>query len=149
VPDSRLEQIAQNVLATLQTIVTPTYPYALTVERAKKKNVPAHLKAYIFQMPPDDIDGPINSEDWKQTFAVVVYVIPAEEDTVATDAYNNAIAASIHKALMTDYSRGGLAINTLIRPTFYFPAEDGELAGITFLFDVHYRHRLDDPFTGS
>lgn len=150
-PDSRLESIAKNVLTTLQTITTANgYPHTLEVARGKKINLPAHLRAYVFQLPPDDVEpSPINAEDWYQEFAVVVYVIPTEDDSVPVDEYNNAVQASIHKALMTDYTRGGYAINTIIRPTLFFPPEDGELAGITFLFRVHYRHKLDDPFLSS
>lgn len=147
--DSILEQIAQNVLTVVGGVTTTNgYAYQLDVARAKKINTPAHLKAYVFQLSPDDdvIDAPITQEQWKQNFAVVVYVIPTEEDSTPVDVYNNQIAAAIHKELMKDYSRGGHAINTVIKPTLYFPPVDGELAGITFMFDVIYRHSLDNPF---
>ncbi len=147
--DSVLEQIAQNIETTLQGITRAAgYSFDLTVTRATHKNEPRHLRAYIFQLSPDEdeINAPITKEQWKQAFAVVAYSIPTETDTTPFDQYNNEIAAAIHKELMRDYSRGGLAIDTTIKPTLYFPPLDGEFAGITFQFDVRYRHRLDDPF---
>ena len=146
-----LERIAQNVLATIGS-VTLSMPDgsapALTITRAAAKNNAAHLTGFIFQNSPDRIeDAPAMTEEWVQQFAVVVYVVPLETDQTPVDAYNNAVIGAIHKALMVDYGRGGLAVNTIIQAPLFFPPVAGEVDGITFNFDVQYRNVLDDPFT--
>lgn len=146
---SVLEQIATNIEQTLATIKTPS-GYQLSIQRARAVNSPRHLAGYIFQLSPTAIDdGIVGLDEWWQSFAVVVYTIPTADDATPVDSYNNDINAAIYTALMLDYSRGGLAIETKINPTLYFPPVEGEYSGITFMFDVHYRTALDKPYQAA
>lgn len=145
---SVLERISENVGTTLASLTTQG-GYQLTITRAPWKLVPSHLTGYIFQLPPSDItNSSTMTDEWKQAYAVVVYVIPNEDDATPVDTYNNDIAATIYTALKADYTRGGLAIDTIIQPTLYFPPISGEASGITMLFDVHYRTVIDKPYVG-
>jgi hypothetical protein len=143
---SVLERLATNIESTIANLQTQG-GYQLTISRATKKINPAHLAGFIYQLPAQMVnDAMIQSNEWRQQFAIVVYVIPLDDDTTAVDTYNNDIAASLHMALMNDYTRGGLALDTIVMPTMYFPPVDGEFSGITFIFDIHYRTTLDKPY---
>ena len=146
-----LERIAQNVLSTVEavTLAMPdgTSP-SLAVQRQTVKTSPAHLLGVIFQNSPDRVDdAPVMTDEWVQQYAVVVYVMPDEADQTPVDSYNNAVIGGLYKALMADYTRGGLAVNTVVQAPLFFPAVAGEYAGITFNFEVTYRNVMDDPFT--
>jgi hypothetical protein len=146
---SVLERIASNVASTLAGMTTAG-GYNLTITRAKRVNQPAHLQGYIYQLSENPIeDAQIGTDEQKQPFAVVVFVIPAEDDDTPVDTYNNDIAATIKTALMSDFSRGGLAINTEITQTLYFPPVAGEFSGITLMFNVHYRNLLDKSYVAA
>jgi hypothetical protein len=140
------ERIALNVLSTVGSLLTQN-GYQLAISRALAKTNPSHLSGEIFQLSPTDVaDASIGTDEWKQAFAIVVYVIPTEDDTVPVDSYNNDIDASLYTALMADPHRGGLALDTIIEPTLYFPPVEGEFSGITFMFQVRYRHAIDKPY---
>lgn len=148
--DSVLEQIAKNVLDTLTGItVTNGFSQDLQVIRAPKKISPRHLLVAIYQMPGDPTEeAPIMTDESLQAFAAVAFVLPEETDNTPVDTYSNAIAADIEKALMNDYHRGGLAIDTIITSPIYFPPiEGGNYAGVTVNFNVLYRTALGDPYT--
>lgn len=152
-----LERIAQNVLTTL-TGVTLAMPDGstpgLTIRRATASTSPAHLSGVIFQNSADGVeDAPVMTDEWVQQFAVVVYVIPFEGDATTppdptpVDAYNNAIIGALYRAIKADYTRGGLAVNTVVQGPLMFPPVAGEYDGVTFNFEVSYRNVTDDPFT--
>lgn len=147
--DSVLEKISQDVLTTLQGITTGNgYAVTLDVVRGRKLETPKHLHCEVWQLSPDDVTDQVVAADmWEQHYAVVCYVQPDDTDTTALDVYNNQIAAAIHFALLQDVTRTGNAMNTTIKPTFYFPPVEGEAAGITVNFTVLYRTALDDPYT--
>ncbi|HEV7297757.1 MAG TPA: hypothetical protein VGN72_00205 [Tepidisphaeraceae bacterium] len=145
---SVLERISENVLTSLQAITTENgYEIKLDVHRAKAVNEPRHLKSIIHQLSPveDEESSVMGYSGWLQPYAVVTYVIPLDDDETPIDTYNNQVAMALHKALAADTTRGGLAIDTLIRPMLYFPPVQGEYAGTTAIFDVRYRHILDHP----
>ena len=143
---SVLERIAINQETTLGNVITEG-KLVLSIRRARAKNEPAHLAGFIYQLPPADVaDAAVSTDEFKQAFALVVYVIPAEDDETPVDTYNNDIAAAAVEALMSDYTRGGLALNTIIQPPLYFPSVAGDYAGITLLWEVHYRTKLDKPY---
>jgi hypothetical protein len=147
--DYVLERIAQNVATSLAGITAgDTYKNTLNITRAKKKNEPRHLAGFIFQLSPDDVQsGATQADEWVQPFAVVLYVMPTDDDTTPVDQFNNNVFGDMYKAIMADYSRGGLAVNTEVKPPLFLPPVQGEFGGITFQFDVRYRNRIDDPGT--
>lgn len=149
--DSVLERISKNVLSALGTVITDNgAAYTITPSRQTMKISPRHLDAVIIQGPPDnDESGGTMIDGWVQTYMIVVYIIPHDGDTVPIDTYNNAVLADIYKALMVDYTRGGLAEETRIKPPIFFPFIEGEFGGFTFQFDVKYRTVVDDPFTSA
>jgi hypothetical protein len=143
---SVLERISQNVESTLGNLTTQS-GYQLSIQRARLKVIPQHLSGFIYQLSPTDVtDAQIGTDEWKQSYAVVMYVQPTEDDTTPVDSYNNDIAATIYTALQEDLTRGGLALDTIIHPMLFFPPIEGEFSGITFMFDVHYRTAIYKPY---
>jgi hypothetical protein len=147
-PPSIVERIAVNIEQTLQNYAGYTNRLAATRRRAKSD--PRHLVAEIYQLSEEPVeDAGIMTDEWWQPFAVVVYVMPADNDRTPVDTYNNAAKCDLEKAIMADYTRGNLAFETRVRETHYFPAIEGEYGGITFNFAVRYRTVVDDPFTAA
>ena len=144
------ELIAQNVLSTVQGVTTGTgYNYTLTAQRhSRAGDKKAHLNAVIIQEDPREVPDPkvYNTKEWLLTFHVGVFVIPLEQDTTPIDQYVNLIAADVHKAVMVDRYRGGLALDTQIRAS-YKSVEDGlEYECIVIPVEVNYRTNEVNPY---
>lgn len=145
------ERITQNVVETLSTIQELNGgAYTLTVQRARPQgNQPAHLLAVVCEGDDEeqgDDEADIGSAAWMRPYEVVVYVFASQLAT--EDLYGqrvNCIRSDIHKALRVDVTRGGWAINTMIRGAVDFTTAS-EASGFVFTFDVLYRHDLDNPY---
>ncbi len=157
-PATVLELIAQDVLATIDGLSVPmpvaladgSTTFTLNAEREPQKAEPGPFRVEIKQSGGDRIDEAAQGTDeWVQQFHAVVYVLLAEDDPTGLDVYGNAIVGALHRALMEDYTRGGHALNTIVQAPVFFPPVAGEFDGLTFNFDVQYRHLLDDPFAAA
>lgn len=63
----------------------------------------------------------------------------------STDTILNSLLGDIEKALMSDYKRGGYAVNTVISGNIPFETVEGNAyAGIIINTEVHYRHKIGD-----
>ncbi|MCD6459406.1 hypothetical protein J7L67_01910 [bacterium] len=63
----------------------------------------------------------------------------------STDAYLITFLADITKALMTDNTRGGNAIDTVITGNSPFDIVDGQgFTGLTVIIDILYRYKIYD-----
>lgn len=144
---SILELIAQNVQTTIAGVTTDNgYDYSLTVERAKKKAEPKHLKAIIYQSGKTNTDPDANTADEKEVeFTVVTFVLPIN-DNDEYDVINNHLADAIEAELLTDVTRGGYAYETTIQDVTIVPAEKGEWGGFNLTFTVKYRYPFGQPF---
>lgn len=149
--NSILEQIAQNVYATIQGVTTTNgYNQTLSVAREARINTISPLKAIIYQDDPvADVEAESNNvQAWIQGFWVLVNIAPSDE-SASVAAVTNPIVADLHKALMQDPQRSGLANDTIIEPSIHLTDSNGALEGIWFIFSVKYRTRRGDPFTSA
>lgn len=145
------ERITRNVIETLQNVsVQNGYTVDLSVQRARPQgNPPAHLLAVVCEGDDEeqgDDEADIGSAAWIRPYEVVVYVFASA--LASEDLYGqiiNCIRSDIHKALRVDVTRGGWALNTMIRGAMEFSTAT-DAAGILVMFDVLYRHDLDNPY---
>lgn len=146
-----LEQIAENVEATLRGIrLAAGYNTdALVERRLRHGNKIRDNLLVIHQDDPPKQDGPPQQAmEWLQPFQIMCYCIESEDSTIPIDRRLNLIEADVEKAMMVDYTRGGLAVDTIPRVKAYFTDTDTGAEGIIYQFDVQYRTAYGDPFTG-
>jgi len=75
-----------------------------------------------------------------------VFFINNESDSIVTDTYLNRLQGDIKKAVLSDYSRGGYAIDTNVRGATPFETTEGQqYAGIIIEIGITYQHKRNDP----
>ena len=79
---------------------------------------------------------------------LIAYVIASDSETAALYTRLNEVRGDLEKALMADPTRGGYAIDTVIRAPERFQF-DAAVTGIVVACEVLYRTRIDDPFTAA
>jgi len=147
-----LEQIASNIETSVNEITEANgYSQDLTAVRPRRNDYkdvsPDDLTVLIFQGDEEIVEtAPIGVAEYRQPFMLFALVIDSDSETASMDTRRNQVRADIIKKLMTDTSRGGLAIDTLVEPSRMFDDEDG-FAGIAVNFSVFYRTKPDDPYT--
>jgi hypothetical protein len=143
-----IEQIAQEIESTLNEVKECNdYTFDLSIQRAKRKTPPTdHCSGIIYQDDPVEVQDEIyDKKGWLQSFFVNIFIRPAEGDTRPIDYFVNCIVSDMTKALHKDYTRGGLAVDTIIREHHIFEEVDGTLSGFVFQFDVKYRTDIRNP----
>ena len=89
---------------------------------------------------------PDNFEECNLSVYLDIFFIHNEDDVVSTDTYLNRLQGDIKKAILEDYSRGGLAIDTNVLGTVPFEATEGQnYSGIIIEIEIRYRHLRNDP----
>lgn len=96
---------------------------------------------------PDDEGAPHAHKQWRQTFALSLFVVPSDTSTDPVDTTINTRRADIEKALRENAQWSGLAIDTRILAPQGFQADDGSFEGVAVMAEVTYRHLEDDPYT--
>lgn len=151
-PEPIVEQIRQNLLTVLGGITTGnSYQYTLNVQSAARHGNPATDLTCILEMGDeqivdDDSGRGANLQDTQfQSFFVFVHV--STQSGVAYDQKCNRIVADVRKAVLADWSRGGLALWTRRQEASFFLEDTGKVGGVRIDFLVNYRHRLNDPYT--
>ena len=86
------------------------------------------------------------SRAWRQPFWLAAYVIASDAVTTPIDTRLNQVRSDIEKKLRADPTRGGYAIDTIIRAPIFFN-EDPGVTGIIVVIEVRYRTSEDDPYT--
>lgn len=148
-----IELIAENIKTAIDGITQANhYFYNLTAIRPRQIDfsdiVPADGCTLIYQEDEDPAENPgTASKEWNQTFSIVSLVAVSDKATEAMDIKINRIRADIQKKLMTDPSRGGYAIDTILGPSSIFMAGEG-FAGIAVTIIVNYRVSENDPYAG-
>lgn len=147
-----LEQIAANLLTALSGItVANGYHYTLTGTRpivdGYYGDAPCDLTFQLTQGQEELLDGAALTQEFIQPFMVVVIAMNLQTDTTPIDKKRNRILADIRKAVMSDYTRGGLAIDTMWGPSSSF-MNDGDFVfeGVMAEIRVHYRTEHNDPY---
>ena len=80
------------------------------------------------------------------TVNIEVWIRHDEEDIAgSTDTIINSLLGDVEKALFIDYTRGGLAVNTVVTGNMPFETVEGNpYAGIIIETEILYRHKIRD-----
>lgn len=90
-------------------------------------------------------NGALGRDHWQKRYFVEAAVSVSDDHADDTDERAaTRLAAEIYKAVMDDYQRGGLALNTKFVKTDY--GHIGDRFGCIVQFDVHFWTLRDDPF---
>ena len=109
--------------------------------------VPEDGLAIIVQADPiRETDAPLNYIQWMQPFAIHVFVFEHETSDIGIETRCNCVRADLEKALMTDATRDGYAIDTMIESPTYWGTVDGNYSGVTVNCTVRYRTSETDPY---
>jgi len=148
-----IELIAANLLSTIAKVTEQSgYQYTLTAQRRTRAGVQRdHLNAVLIQDNPRPVKDPKvpNTNEWDQTFAVGVFIIPAEEDRTSIDTYVNIITSDVQKAVMIDRYRGGNAMDTRIVAPELVPEEALEYDMAIINVEVNWRVSELDPYVNA
>lgn len=168
--DNIFEQVAQNVVTTLQTISTGNgYEFSPLVRRFSTVRAPTSktidgneaydIEIEVMQAQIAKAEPNVYGKDYYvMPFAAVCYVMQSKNTSVSTDAYVNLIATSVVKALMEDAHRGfytnsngvltsnKLATDTRIGDINIMSKEAGHYEGAVIEFFVDVRTAENDPY---
>jgi len=80
------------------------------------------------------------------TVNIEVWIRHDEDDVSgSTDTIINSLLGDVEKALFIDYTRGGLAVNTIVTGNLPFETVEGQAyAGIIIETEIQYRHKIGD-----
>lgn len=142
------ELIAIDLLKTVAGVTEAAgFAYNLTAQRhtrAGDKRV--HLNAVITQEDPKlQADKVPNTNEWRQTFCIGVFIIPVEEDPTPIDAYVNIVRSDVERAVMVDRYRGGNALDTQIQAPMVGIMDGLEGDVVVIHVEAHYRTADTDP----
>ena len=151
-----IEQIAQDLVSTLETITlandyTFTVPAVTRPRRTGIPYSPAHHEIIVLagdRSRESELDcvGSPPGIAWRQVFSLDLCLRVSEASTTPIDQLANAFEVAVVTALMSDRSRGGLAIDTQHARTDYLTADE-DYEGCTLLIEVMYRTAENDPST--
>lgn len=144
------EQITEDVEDTLRGIQTLAgYDSNAIVERAKQwGNDPADRKIVLYLGSCEEIpdnEGALGLKTWTQRYHALCYCVESETSSVPIDTRINSLEADVHRRLMVDPHRSGLAIDTTLRGSNRIIDDGGVVAGVEVIFDVQFRHDWNDP----
>ncbi|HOQ06077.1 MAG TPA: hypothetical protein PKY88_12790 [Anaerohalosphaeraceae bacterium] len=148
-----IECIAQKILSTLQGVLELNgYSVSLTAHRPTRIDWqdinPLDKRAILVAEENREYASPaVGCDDRVQTYGIYILSLPSESDPRAADAHANQIAASVHKAIMADWTCGGLAENVELIHDNRAEAREAEWPGVILKYDVHYRTKLGDPYS--
>lgn len=150
--DPLVETIAKNIKAAVNLITTGnSFEQTLVAVRPTRFDfgdiVPVNGTVLIIQDDrfPADPEA-AQTDEWMQPFNLQAFVLDSKGTTTSIDTRLNQVSSDIEKKLMEDDSRGGNAIDTILKGAVNFNHGQGH-TGVTVLIDVHYRVKSDDPYT--
>ena len=90
-------------------------------------------------------DAPYMHHAWDVPFVLTCYVQESESSNRTATERINLLMAYVHKALMVDPHRNGVAVDTFIDNPNVFP--DADPPGVDIVFRVHVRTLKTDPYS--
>lgn len=148
-----VETIRLNMAAAAATVTTGNgYNVTLNVQDvARYGNTVANGDTTLEQgdeetLGEDDEQGANQYHTFHQSFLFFINV-RNPGNAAAYDSLLNTYTADLRKAVMADIQRGGYANWTHLQPSRLFENDAGQIAGVVVSFLVHYRTKLDDPYT--
>ena len=147
-----IENIALNILATVNSVVTPTYNQTLVGVRPRAVDfsdvAPVDGKVLIVAGEPrPGVDIAVNDTiEWIHPFALMALVIDPTGTATSIETRYHQVRSDLEKAMMIDVTRGDYARMTKILPPFSFDFSDG-ITGISVAVEITYRTKESDPYT--
>jgi len=147
-----VENIALDIEAAVNAITEANgFNQDLTALRPRRRDFESTVAedgVVLVKQLDEDLVGeqPVSVVDYRQEFALVVYVIDSDDAATSIDTRLNQVKADLIKKLCEDRTRGGYAIDTIIQPAAEFKEGPGK-TGVVVRLDVHYRTDQDDPYT--
>lgn len=147
-----IENIADNVLDTINGItIANGYNYNLSAVRKRRIDFEDEawddLSCLILQTKVNELDSGYSTKEWEQFFEVFVFAQDPDDSDISIDTKLNQIRSDIEKAIMTDTTRGGFAIDTMIHGAVF--DDDNGYSAVAVSFSVHYRVNELNPYTQS
>jgi hypothetical protein len=146
---SIIEQIRLNVLTTLQGLVT-AHTASIIIEPARF-GLPDGLvdKALVLLQgetaeQPDEIES---HKGWATTFEIYCIARPDDSTTTPIDSALNELRSQVEQALLADTSRGGLAIDTVVKSPSYYVHPKGAFMAVIATAEVLWRHAYYNPYS--
>ena len=145
-----IERIALNLATTLATVTTANGYHQDVADVIRPTRLAddglVDRRVLLGQGEPSEAEDSSEAfKTWLQPFPAVLYVRPSEKDSTPVDTLVNRFRTDVEKAVMVDQTRGGLALDTLVRAYENVLSEDGALGGVVVHVEVLYRHRVEDP----
>ena len=147
-----VENIAVNIEAAVNAItVANGFNQTLTALRPLRRDfeaTPRNDGVVLIKQLDEDLAGeqPVPAMDYLQEFALVAYVTDSDAAATSIDTRLNQVKADLVKKLCEDRTRGGYALDTIIRPAAEFNEGPGR-TGVVVRVEVHDRTDQDDPYT--
>jgi len=152
-----IEAIAADILSVVNTVTTANgYNQNLAGTRPTSREwrdgrAQSDGTVIVVQQGSDEDEdasaaGNVGMTAWYERFALVAYVIDSDTETTPMDTRTNQVRADLEKALTEDRTRGGRALDTIVRAPEFFDQGPGA-TGIVVVIDVRYRTDEDDPYT--
>lgn len=148
-----VEQITQNIMDALASVSTVN-GYAQTIvpvrfHRTGDKVFDLMAIVSEIDTSADDSDAATLSKRWIQGYAVLLLTFEPESSDYPARKRLQIARADVTKALMLDYHRGNLAIDTTVRaPQWIDNAMDfGAMDGLIYMFDVGYAEDINNPYS--
>lgn len=146
------ERIAEDIKAAINLItIANGFNQDLTALRRRRLDfsdvMPEDLKVLIIQaedeLPEQEAVG---ANEWLQVYFLEAFVIDSDTASTSIETRMSTVRDDIRKKLAEDTTRGGYAIDTMLRAAT--PFDDGEgFTGIELEIAVHYRTKWNDPYT--
>jgi uncharacterized protein YuzB (UPF0349 family) len=142
-----IEFITENIVNALKTVRTANgYLSDLEVEQYNRAtgNRTRNQLAVVMQGGCEEVLQDVSDgfKEWMQEYRVGLFILESDTSTRPLDQRLNLIRCDCEKALCIDRSRGGYALDTMMRG--HLVHEDR--GGVELLIDVWYRHLEDNPF---
>ena len=146
------ERILQNIKTTIEGVtVANGYNFDFTPQTVQRWSMHGNrmVDMPMVVISPGDEDessSPHPFEECLLSIYLDLFYVTDENDPVPTDTYLNRLQGDIKKAILSDYTRGGYAIDTNVRGTTVFETTEGQqYAGIIIELGINYQHKRTDP----
>ena len=141
-----IENISDNIATTLAGVTLAAgYNQTLTVRRARRNDYEVaaedNYTAIITQTEEIEREGPYGLHDKGMNYDIDVTVMDDDRTTTSIDTLKNRVRSDIEKILRVDPTRGGYAIDTVLKPPVNFTN------GIAVQIEVWYRTDADNPYS--
>lgn len=141
----------QNLVTTLQGI-TKANEYAISIRkvmRIKMSGLNITEFPTVVVIPADEPKSQEPSDKYTCRLAFTLECWLTEQGGDIS-ARVNTLLAEVERALMADHTRGGVAVDTRILSNSAFYNEVNKpYGGININIEIHYRHKLNDPYTAG